>query len=132
MAFILELIFQIFGEFILQFVFEALAEAGIHLFSRSKKRAPGRPLATVFGYVLLGCLCGLLSLWLFPHFFVKSPVGRGVSLLVTPLLAAGAITLISMWRSKHGEELLRLEKFAFVYVFAFSMEAVRFAFASAG
>ncbi len=132
MEFIFELLFQIFGELILQFIFEALAEAGLQAFRRASDRPPPNPWLAVAGYVLLGALCGAISLWLFPTFFIKSHVGRVVSLLVTPVLAGAGMALIGAWRRKRGEELLRLDRFAYGYAFALSMAAVRFSFAGAG
>jgi hypothetical protein len=132
MEFLLELIFEIFGEFILQFVFEALSEAGLHLFGRSNPREPPRAWVAGFGCVLLGCLCGGLSLWLFPTFFIQSRWARNLNLAVTPVLAAGAVTLLGLWRARRGEALVRLDKFLFAYLFAFSMAAVRFVYADLG
>lgn len=130
MEFIVELIVEIFGEFILQFVFEALSELGLHFFRRPAERAPARPWMAIAGYVLLGLACGALSLWLFPGFFVKSHVGRVVSLVVTPILAGASMAAIGAWRRRRGDELLRLDRFAYGYAFALAMAAVRFAFGS--
>lgn len=131
MEFILELLFEIFGEFILQFVFEALSEAGLRLFRKPAQRSPSSPWLAIAGYALLGALCGGLSLWIFPSFFIQSHVGRGISLVVTPLLAAGAMALVGAWRRKRGEELIRLDRFTYGYVFAFAMAAIRFSFGEA-
>jgi hypothetical protein len=131
MEFIFELLFEIFGEFILQFVFEALSEVGLHAFGKSSARRPSSPWLAVAGYVVLGGLCGALSLWLFPTFFVRSHAGRGISLVVTPVLAGAAMALVGAWRRQRGQELLRLDKFAYGYAFALSMAAVRFSFGQA-
>lgn len=132
MAFILELIFEVFGELILQLVFEALSQAGVHLFSRSSRREPVTPWLAVVGYVLLGFISAALSLWWFPSFFIPSHVGRLVSLVVTPVLVAGAMALLGSWRHRRGQRAVRLDKFTYAYVFAFAMAATRFFFANAG
>lgn len=132
MEFILELLFEIFGQFILQFLFEALSAAGLHLFRKSSDTAPTSPWLAVAGYVILGAVCGALSLWLFPGFFIKSYLGRAISLVVTPILAGAAMALMGAWRRKRGQELLRLDKFAYAYVFALAMAVVRFCFGQAG
>lgn len=131
MEFILELLFEIFGEFILQFVFEALSEVGLHRFRKPAQSGPSSSWLAIAGYALLGALCGALSLWLFPNFFIRSHVGRGISLVVTPLLAAAAMALVGAWRRKRGEELVRLDRFTYGYVFAFAMAAIRFSFGHA-
>lgn len=129
MEFILELIVEIFGEFLLQFVFEALSEAGLRLVGKPpSERAPVRPWLAVCGYVLLGAGCGAVSLWLFPTFFVRSHAGRVVSLIATPVLAGACMAALGAWRRRRGEELLRLDRFAYGYAFALAMAAVRFAF----
>mgnify|MGYP000962072737 CR=1 FL=1 len=128
MEFILELIFEIFGEFILQFIFEALSEVGLHAFSKTSNRPPPSPWLAVAGYAVLGALCGALSLWLFPTFFVKSHVGRAVSLVLTPVLAGASMAVIGAWRRKRGESVLRLDRFAYGYAFALAMAAIRFGF----
>ena len=132
MAFILELIFELFGELILQLAFEALSQAGIHLFSRLSHREPVTPWLAVIGYVLLGFISAALSLWWFPGFFIPSRAGRVVSLVVIPVLVAAAITLLGAWRQRRGEGAVRLDKFTYAYVFAFTMAATRFFFADAG
>lgn len=131
MEFLFELLFEIFGEFILQFIFEALAEAGLRTFGRAPGETRSSPWLAVIGYIVLGAACGALSLWLFPTFFVKSHIGRVVSLLVTPVLAGAGMALIGAWRRRRGEDLLRLDRFAYGYAFALAMAAVRFSFASA-
>ena len=131
MEFILELLFEIFGEFILQFIFEALSEVGLHAFRKRTDRTPPSPWLAVLGYVILGAACGALSLWLFPSFFVKSHAGRVVSLVATPILAGAAMSMLGAWRRKRGEELLRLDRFAYGYAFALAMAAIRFSFGEA-
>ena len=131
MEFIFELLFEIFGEFILQFIFEALSEVGLHVFRKRTERPPPSPWLAVAGYVIVGAACGALSLWLFPGFFVKSHIGRVVSLIATPVLAGAAMSMLGAWRRKRGEELLRLDRFAYGYTFALAMAAVRFAFGEA-
>ena len=131
MEFILELLFEIFGEFILQFIFEALSEAGLHLFKGPAQARASSPWLAIAGYALLGALCGGLSLWIFPSFFIRSHGGRGIGLVVTPLLAAGAMALMGAWRRKRGEQLIRLDRFTYGYVFAFAMAAIRFSFGQA-
>jgi hypothetical protein len=127
-----ELLFEIFGEFVLQFLFEALAEFGVHLLRRPSERRPVSPWLAVAGYAIVGALAGAASVWLFPNFFIQSHAGRALSLLVTPIAAAAAMSLLGAWRRKRGDELVRLDRFTYGYVFAFAMAAVRFAFAEAG
>ena len=132
MEFLFELLFEIVGEFVLELLFEGLAEFGLHAFRKRTERKPPNLIVAIIGYGLAGAAAGALSLWLFPTFFVASQVGRVISLLVTPLAAGAAIALLGAWRRKRGEELVRLDKFAFGYFFALTMAAVRFAFGQVG
>lgn len=123
---------EIFGEFILQFVFEAISQAFLHLFKQ-----PDRPAGTgsawwaLAGYALLGMACGALSVWLFPHFLLHSHGARLLNLALTPVLAAGAVAWVGRRRSRLGLGMVRLDRFTYAYVFAFAMGAVRFALAGA-
>ncbi len=132
MEFILELLFEILGEVLLQFIFEALAELGLHVLRRPSEREPVRPWLAAIGYILLGAACGGLSLWLFPNYFVKSQMGRAVSFVITPVLAGAGMALIGAWRRRRGEQCIRLDRFVYGYAFALAMAAVRFHFGHAG
>ncbi|HET7863897.1 MAG TPA: hypothetical protein VFL86_05760 [Burkholderiaceae bacterium] len=132
MEFFLELLLEIFGEALLQFIFEALAEVGLRVFHKASQREPVRPWLAAVGYLLLGAACGGLSLWLFPSFFVQSPTGRAASFVITPVLAGAGMALIGAWRRRRGEQVIRLDRFAYGYAFALAMAAVRFHFGQVG
>ena len=57
-----------------------------------------------------------------------SHTARVVNLVVTPVVAGAAMSAFGAWRRKRGEELLRLDRFAYAMVFAFAMAVVRFVF----
>jgi hypothetical protein len=132
MEFFFELLFEILGETVLQFIFEALAEVGLHVLRKPSERAPVQPWLAAVGYILLGAACGGLSLWLFPDYFVKSQMGRAASFVVTPVLAGAGMALIGAWRRRRGEQVIRLDRFAYGYAFALAMAAVRFHFGQLG
>jgi hypothetical protein len=60
---------------------------------------------------------------------VRSEVLRKINLLVTPLAAGGMMCLIGAWRARRGDDVLRIDRFAYGYVFALSLALVRFVFA---
>lgn len=132
MEFFLELLLEVFGEALLQFIFEALAEVGLHLFHQAPEREPVRPWLAAVGYMLLGAACGGLSHWLFPSFFLQSSTGRAASFVITPVLAGVGMALIGAWRRRRGEQVIRLDRFAYGYAFALAMAAVRFHFGRVG
>jgi len=124
---ILSVFLQFFGEFILQIIVEAIAEIGLHGL-REPFRNP-RPLHPVFAavcYLAFGALAGFVSLWFFPASFIKSHIGRYVNVALAPFIAGGAMSALGAWRRRRGEELIRLDRFAYGYLFALAMAVVRF------
>ena len=51
-------------------------------------------------------------------------------LAVTPVLAGLAMGVLGAWRQRRGQELLRLDRFAYGYLFALALALVRFVLAA--
>lgn len=83
----------------------------------------------VLGYLLLGALFGGLSLWLLPHPLTRDGWPRLANLVITPVLAGLAMTLLGLWRARRGDPVLRIDRFACGYLFALAVAVVRFNFA---
>lgn len=83
----------------------------------------------VLGYLVLGALVGAVSLWAFPAHVTRDGWPRLANLVVTPVLAGGAMTLVGLWRARRGDPLLRIDRFAYGYLFALAVAVVRFNFA---
>ena len=129
MEFMFELLFEIFFEIVLQVVGEVLFEVGLRGISEPFKRRETRnPVLAFIGYAVAGAAVGGLSLLVFPQSLVRSVGFRGVSLIVSPLLAGAAMTGLGWLRRRQGKRLLRLDRFAYGAVFAFGMALVRFLF----
>jgi hypothetical protein len=119
---------EIAGEFLLQMVFEGVAELFGHAVKkRSKRTTPMRPEIAALGYALFGALAGGASLWLMPHLFIQSEPLRFVNLIVTPVLSGAVMGWMGSWRRRHDKSTVRLETFAYGFCFAFAMAVVRFA-----
>ena len=126
---LLEILFEIFGELILQVLFEALAAVGVHL--RQKEPAkPRSPVLLVVGYAVLGVLAGLLSLLVVSHSLAHSPTARLATLLLVPLLAALVTVLIGRLRLRKGQAPADMDRFMYAYLFALGMACVRYLGAS--
>lgn len=125
----IEFLFEIVGEFLLQAVVEALAELGLHSLKEPFRRPPNPWLAGL-GYAIFGAIAGGITLWLLPDHLVRNEVLRKFNLLITPLAAGGMMCLMGAWRTRRGEPVLRIDRFAYGYVFALSLALVRFVFAS--
>jgi hypothetical protein len=126
--FLLEIIFEFFLELLLQLIGEALVEAGFHKFSSPPIT---RTLDTIFAlvkYLVLGIIAGWFSTMIFPHSFIRSSKLHGMSLVITPLLAALTIYGIGWIRQRQGKERIGWDTFACAFVFAFAMALVRFLF----
>lgn len=124
----LEFLFELVGEFFLQLLLEALAEAGLHTLRRDDNPAP-RPWLAALGYALFGALAGAISLWLLPQHLVRDVMLRAVNVIVTPVGAGLAMCVLGTWRMQRGDTLLRIDRFAYGYLFALALALVRFFFA---
>ncbi|HEV6964132.1 MULTISPECIES: hypothetical protein [Roseateles] len=82
------------------------------------------------GYLLLGAGVGALSLWLLPQHLTRDGWPRLLNLVVTPVLAGLAMTLIGHWRARRGDPVLRIDRFACGYLFALAVAVVRYNFAA--
>jgi len=128
MEFIFEIIVQILGELLLQFVFEFLAELGFHSLEDTFKRSKNPVLSTI-GFVLWGAMAGGISLLIFPKSAITNLAFRKINVFVTPLLAGGVMMLIGRQRGKRGQRLVGLDRFGYAFAFAFAMAIVRYAWA---
>lgn len=126
----LEFIFEILGEFFLQVAIEALAEMGLHAWADPMRR-PVNPWLAALGYVLFGTLLGALSLWFFPVHLIADRTLRYLNLLATPAAVGLAMMALGAWRAQRGQTGVRLDRFTFGFLFAFSMGVTRFVFAAA-
>lgn len=123
----LEVIFEFIAELVLQVAFEALAEFGFHFLSEPFRKAPNPGLASL-GYLMFGSASGGLTLLLFPVHFVSGG-WRIVNLLITPIAVGLLMCLMGKWRAHRGQEVLRIDRFAYGYLFALSFALIRFWFA---
>jgi hypothetical protein len=101
----------------------------LHSIKQVFGRREGRnPFFAVIGYTLLGLISGGLSLLFFPHSFIRSQSFHGISLVIMPVLGGAVMSGIGFLRRRRGEELIRLDSFAYGAIFAFAMALTRFLF----
>jgi hypothetical protein len=122
---ILEIFWQVCGEFALQLLFEALGEAALHSLKRKERKAQG-PIANSLGFLVLGAIAGGLSLLVFPHSPIRNPYLRLLNLVLTPLAIGGTMALLGRWRNRRGHDLVKLDSFAYATVFALAMGGIRY------
>jgi hypothetical protein len=120
---LIEAILQLLVEIVLQVFGEALAEFGGHCVASAFERRPNSWMAAI-GYAILGAGIGVFSAWLVPA-LINSPTLRIANLVITPLIAGATTSMIGRWRRRREQELIRLDRFAYGYLFALSMALAR-------
>jgi hypothetical protein len=114
-----ELLLQVFGELIAGLVGRRAKES-------FRRLQPFRPWLVAIGYGICGAVAGAISLWLLPSLFISALWLRIVNLIVTPLLAGLLMERLGAWREMKNMATIRLDTFAYGFVFALAMALVRF------
>ena len=127
MEFLLELVIQVFGEFLVQLVFE-LGFRGLAEPFRTDR--PTNVVLAVFGYIGMGLVAGLISLWIVPEHVIDSETLRYINIVATPILMGFLFELLGRRRQKRGKEKLLLDRFSYGFSFALTMGLIRLIFAS--
>lgn len=117
--FICELLLQAFGELIAELIGRSMKEP----FRRPK---PIHPWLAATGYSIFGAIAGAISLWVLPSLFISAQWLRVVNLIATPIVAGLMMERLGRWREKEDQETIRLDTFAYGFIFALSMALVRF------
>ncbi len=124
---LLEFLLEIAGELLLELVLQLLFEFGVRVvvapfraFS-SRMRAPW--------LAVCGAASGAASLLVSRELLIASPALRALNLVVSPLVAGGAVALLGAFRARRGLVVLPFDRFLGGAAFAFAFALVRFAFA---
>jgi hypothetical protein len=125
----LEALFSIFGELLIQLLGELLLEFGFHALAEPFRREPN-PWLAALAYAAFGAAAGGLSLWLLPTHLTPAGLMRTLNLMFTPIVAGLAMAALGAWRVRRGQPLLRIDRFLYGYVFALGLALVRFFFAA--
>lgn len=120
----LEMLLQFLGEFLIQVVGETLAELGFHALAEPFRKPPNPWLAAI-GYLLIGAIIGGLSVLVVPSHLVSTHALRIANLIVTPVAAGLCMCAVGAWRARRGQALLRIDRFAYGYLFALSFALMR-------
>lgn len=124
----LEVLFEVVGEFLIQMLGEVLLQMGFDTLAAPFQRSSNVWLAAL-GYASYGAIMGGLSLLLFPHNLVP-PAWRVVNLIVAPLMAGSLLALWGAWQAKRHEVTLRYDRFVYGFLFAFALGVIRFKFST--
>ena len=123
-----EFLFEIVLEVLLQLFFEVLVELGLHSIAEPFRKPPN-PWLAAMGYGILGVAAGGISLWPFPTYLVAGETLRILNLVLTPVAVGLLMCLMGAWRAHRGQQVLRIDRFAYGYLFALALALIRFAFA---
>ena len=125
----MSILFEILLELILPLFAEILAELALHkLSSIPGMQKAGRVILTAIIYGGVGLVAGLISLLIFPKAFARNSTLPGISLVITPVLGGLLMSYIAWLRVRTWDWSIRLETFAYGYIFAFVMTLLRFYF----
>jgi len=132
----MEIIFEIFGEFLFEVVLTVLGEifsglVGGGISGLSHWQPP--PVLKAIFYLGAGCLLGWGSLLIFPHGMARMPDTKMAILIGTPLACAVVMGFLSAWRHKRksdSTDVFRIEAAIYGLLFAVPMAAARFMYAT--
>ncbi|MDO9263985.1 MAG: hypothetical protein Q7U02_08455 [Desulfosalsimonadaceae bacterium] len=119
-------IFEAFFEVFAQAIFEVAAEIGLRSLAEPFRRPkPINPILAGIGYLLYGAIAGGLSL-LLPRMFLAPWWLRVLNLAITPIACGFIMAKVGQMRDLRGQQVLRIDKFLYGYLFALAMAVVRF------
>jgi hypothetical protein len=126
---LLELFLEIIFEGLLQLGSQLLVELGYRgLAETIAPRQDRNPILAGFGYALLGLIVGGLSLFIFPEAIARGERFHGINVLVAPALAGLGMAGLGWLLERSGRRRLRIDSFAYGFIFALPMSLVRFYF----
>ncbi len=125
MEVILELLFQLFGEILLQLGFQGLGVIGSHAIAPYREGARSHTLS-IISHLLIGAALGGLTLIFWRHSWMTTELGRVAYLVLSPVAAGAASAGLGHLIRQRGKDTVPLERFGYGYLFAFSFSLVRF------
>lgn len=118
-------ILELFFEFGLQLVGEALVELILHSGAEPFRKSP-KPWLAAIGYPIVGFVSGGISKCLFPHHMVAGAVWRWVNLLLTPIAVGLCMSWLGSWHVRRGQQAFGIDSFLYGYLFALCFAYMRF------
>lgn len=124
----IEAVFEVLGELLLQVGGEFVFELLLRSLKEPFRKQPG-PVVAAFGYAFYGTALGGLSLLVLPAHLVPGGGFRVLNLALTPIVVGLCMVALGAWRARHGQRVLRIDRFWFGYLFALAFAVVRFCWA---
>ena len=117
--FILELVFDVALEFLVEFSWESVAHS-------VRRREAANPFIAAVGYALIGSVIGVVSLSVIPRRLLPTGGVRGASLAISPLVTGMLMRAYGEARRRRDLATTSLATFWGGATFAFFMALVRF------
>ena len=125
--FLIELLLDVFGEALIQLVWEALLEFFFRTVPSAERPRPQlHPALALLVYAVAGVLIGWLTVAIYPHRLLAHPRLPGASLVISPLLAGGVMAYLGRHHPSSHERTFRLDRFSYGFVFALGISGARF------
>lgn len=130
MDFFVEILVELLGEVLMQLLFGGAVDVGSGAMRRRHASTREHPLVAAFGLLVLGAICGVLSVWIVPVRMLPIPRLPGISLGVSPILSSIAMHRFGKWQTARGRATTSLTTFWGGGLFALALAATRFALIS--
>lgn len=123
MEIVIEILLELFGEIIIQVLFELGFGSIIEAF---KSRKESNTIMSVIGVILLAIIFGFLFSWLLPsRMFPNIPI-TGLSIILAPLVVGFTMHEIGEWKKKNGKVATIIATFWGGALFALVISLIRF------
>ena len=122
-----ELLFEFFGEFALQLVFEMFGgafKAGWYKVTGHHK--PSTLMQETGWALVTGCVAGAVTVWLFPMLAIRQPWLQMLNLVVAPIAAGLLVERARAWRE--SRRVFSLPVFAYAALFGLAFALTRWLF----
>ncbi len=114
-----ELVVQVLGEFLFTLGWESLGHA-----LRGSRKA--NPILAVFGWAIIGAMCGVVSVLVVPQRLLPPSRFPGLSLVVAPVISGVLMKAVGDRRREAGKDTTALATFWGGTTFAFALAATRY------
>jgi hypothetical protein len=95
------------------------------LFEPFRRDRPTNVFLAGLGYICMGLLAGLVSLWIVPKHVIASEAIRYVNLAATPILIGILFELFGRRSQSRGNEKTLFDRFSYGFLFALAMGLIR-------
>ena len=82
----------------------------------------------IFGYILMGAIAGVISIWLVPMHLFASPLLQILNLALAPILLGFIFEALGRWRITNEKPRYMVDRFSYGFTFALTMGLIRYFF----